>query len=576
PTVATRSPRGQYALYVDDLQVGAEINGPLTVNSGTGSGTYTNGQQVEISANAPAEGRAFDKWVGNTQNVASVSSESTTVTMSTFPVTLTALYKDTRLVLTNLIYTMSSFESSVFTNGGTVAAKTVDGVLWRQDQPTPNNTFPWLTQVQTNVVFNGAQALAIGDITNRVLARATRTITNAVSYWDGRYKTEATNFFGAASILLRGSGANQQFKLEGNGSDTNSGGWYNSTRYASYALANAAGEAVSTVLGQWDRITIGIDLDADTYSFYRNGTWSFSGSLIGNMTNITSWEVDVTPNTESRSPKGQYAFYVDDFQVGAAINGLLTVTRGTGSGSYTNGQQVAISAAAIGGKTFVAWTGDTQYVASASSASTTVTMPDQAIALTATYADVYYALTVTSGTGGGSYTNGHVQAIAANAPAPGHAFSQWTGDTVYLTDSNAASTTVMMPAQAVSLTATYIVTEQYTTNGTPYSWLDLHGLTNHVADDALDQDGDGLKTWQEYIASTDPTNATSVLRATQATRNVITWAAQSNRIYSVYWSTNLAHGFTALNTNIVPPQSGYTNLSPDTRVNHYQVRVRMQ
>ncbi len=264
------------------------------------------------------------------------------------------------------------------------------------------------------------------------------------------------------------------------------------------------------------------------------------------------------------------ATYVD-------ANYALTVTSGSGSGgSYTNGQQVAISAAAVGGKTFVAWTGDTAYVDNASSASATVTMPAQAVSLAATYVDTTYALTVTSGTGGGSYTNGHVQAIAANAPAPGHAFSQWTGDTVYLTDSNAASTTVMMPAQAVSLTATYIVTEQYTTNGTPYSWLDLHGLTNHVADDALDQDGDGLKTWQEYIASTDPTNATSVLRATQATRNVITWAAQSNRIYSVYWSTNLAHGFTALNTNIVPPQSGYTNLSPDTRVNHYQVRVRMQ
>ena len=53
-----------------------------------------------------------------------------------------------------------------------------------------------------------------------------------------------------------------------------------------------------------------------------------------------------------------------------------------------------------------------------------------------------------------------------------------------------------MPAQAVAVTATYIM--QYTTNGTPYTWLNQYGLTNYVADDVLDQDGDGLKTWQEY------------------------------------------------------------------------------
>ncbi|MEI8207335.1 MAG: hypothetical protein WCG03_10695, partial [Kiritimatiellales bacterium] len=204
-----------------------DITYALKVNSGTGSGTYTNGQQVAISANAPAEGRTFDKWVGNTQNVASVSSESTTVAMSTNPVTLTAMYKDTRLVLTNLIFTTSGFESPAFTNG-TVAAKVADGNTWRQDQPLPINTSPWLTIVQTNVVFNGAQALAMGDISNRVLVRALRTVavTNTVSYWDGRYKNEATNFFGAASIHLRGNGASQQFRLVGDAVNTNSGGWY--------------------------------------------------------------------------------------------------------------------------------------------------------------------------------------------------------------------------------------------------------------------------------------------------------------------------------------------------------------
>jgi hypothetical protein len=50
--------------------------------------------------------------------------------------------------------------------------------------------------------------------------------------------------------------------------------------------------------------------------------------------------------------------------------------------------------------------------------------------------------------------------------------------------------------------------------GTPISWLDAHGLTgNHDAQELGDPDGDGIPTWQEYIAGTDPTNGQSDLKA---------------------------------------------------------------
>ena len=78
-------------------------------------------------------------------------------------------------------------------------------------------------------------------------------------------------------------------------------------------------------------------------------------------------------------------FFGDDFQanlVAPLTNSFtLTVTGGSGSGFYTNGQQVAIAAYNTPYQTFVRWTGDTQYVANVNASNTTVTMPAQNIAL---------------------------------------------------------------------------------------------------------------------------------------------------------------------------------------------------
>lgn len=67
-----------------------------------------------------------------------------------------------------------------------------------------------------------------------------------------------------------------------------------------------------------------------------------------------------------------------------------------------------------------------------------------------------YTLSVTNGSGDGDYTEGTVVDITADAPVTGDEFDQWTGDTTYVNDPYSSSTTITMPAQSVSLTATYI------------------------------------------------------------------------------------------------------------------------
>ena len=67
----------------------------LTVNSGTGSGSYAAGTQVTVTANAAPSGEQFAGWTGNTSYLANVSSATTTVTMPGSAVTISATYAST-------------------------------------------------------------------------------------------------------------------------------------------------------------------------------------------------------------------------------------------------------------------------------------------------------------------------------------------------------------------------------------------------------------------------------------------------------------------------------------------------
>ena len=105
--------------------------------------------------------------------------------------------------------------------------------------------------------------------------------------------------------------------------------------------------------------------------------------------------------------------------------------------------------------------------------------------------------------------------------------------------------------------------EAFSPNGTPHLWLHDHGLTNYVSDDLLDIDGDGMLTWEEYIAGTDPTNHASRLLIEIAGQNedgtVLEWNSVSGRTYGIERSTNLTQGFTPLPGLIAHPTGTYTD-----------------
>ena len=66
----------------------------LTVNSGSGDGSYASSTVVDVDADTAPSGQQFDEWVGDTEGIASLTSASTTMTMPASNAEITATYTD--------------------------------------------------------------------------------------------------------------------------------------------------------------------------------------------------------------------------------------------------------------------------------------------------------------------------------------------------------------------------------------------------------------------------------------------------------------------------------------------------
>ena len=91
-----------------------------------------------------------------------------------------------------------------------------------------------------------------------------------------------------------------------------------------------------------------------------------------------------------------------------------------------------------------------------------------------------------------------------------------------------------------------------------YAWLQQYGLPTDGSADFLDPDHDGLNTWQEWEAGTNPTNALSGFKiaSTSRTNNpsgiIVTWQSQNTRLYYLERSTNLTQpAFSTVQRDIV-------------------------
>lgn len=116
-------------------------------------------------------------------------------------------------------------------------------------------------------------------------------------------------------------------------------------------------------------------------------------------------------------------------------------------------------------------------------------------------------------------------------------------------------------------------------------WLQQCGLPTDGSADYADTDHDGVNNWQEWLAGTDPTDATSALKlltpaaTADGTGTIVSWQSVTNRTYFLQRSQDLLapEGFSTIQSNVVG-QLGITSVTdtnaPANGLAFYRVGVQ--
>jgi len=474
----------------------------LTINSGSGSGTYGAAVSVAISADPAPTGWRFDEWWGIfTSQVDDIFSASTNFTMTDFDVEITATYtKGEGQIKIREYNLVGDPEADPPVPPETPAAGETHGVY--DDSNIKMVDGPPDSNIRGNdLEFN---VMTAADLSRGSLV-AVKDLFTLLPQTSGGLPLQIHK----AKLVLHKTAPSETDDWWGNNGLINdmtvdNAVYVHAARVLTNWLPDEAGTNESDVCGEYAELSTSTtwasgDISESDYAaadiqhvpvgdndgFPQNFDDSrvpvdVTQAMRDIYTNSTNYGVILVPEHPTRAYDDGYwtakQFHSSEADTAEMRPMLvidydyvpgytLTVNSGSGGGEYAKDTIVTIIAnTPPAGYHFLEWIGDTATIVDVNASTTTLTMPEAATTVTATYEpNPTSYLTVNSGSGEtGTYFEGEVVAVSAEADPVGYTFERWVGDTAEMDRPDLPDANVTIPEPDIEITAQFRARNDYT------------------------------------------------------------------------------------------------------------------
>lgn len=454
PEITFKMPRNE----VDLKAVYENIVRKVIVNSGSGSGDFEVGKEVEIVAEEAAEGMKFVGWEVEDGSVALEHSDKmkTTFIMPDDDIEVSAVYQA-------LSYNLSVEKGTGsgkynFGSNVKVVAEEVSGASFKE----------W--QVKSGELKLTEEEKKKSEITFKMPACDVELLGQ---FAVNQHKITVTGGTGSGNYAV---GETVTITAEEPGTGMEFDGWeiengsirleHADKMKTTFVMQDSEGEIAATYKPLSYNLSVEKGTGSGSYDF--NSKVKIQAEEISGSTfkrwSVKSGELELTEEQVS-AEELSFDMPACDIELTAQYDvnqHKVTVKGGTGSGNYGVGDKVSFTAEeAETGMEFKGWEVEEGNVSirNPEKEQASITVPDEDVVINAIFEPIEYKVTVNEGNGTGVYTYGEQVKISAKDSMDDIPFSHWTIDKGNLSfaDMNVNNILFEMPAEDVVITAHYTV-----------------------------------------------------------------------------------------------------------------------